>query len=50
MTEDAESTLEHLQNFGGDGSFPAWGEFDGDELVGVRIDLDPPMEDLEDDE
>lgn len=37
-----------LQRFGGDGSFPVWGEFDGPELIAVRIELDPPMD--EDDE
>lgn len=39
-----------LQNFGGDGSFPVVGEFLDGELVGVHIDLDPPMDDDDDDD
>lgn len=31
-----------LQRFGGEGTFPVIGEFLDGELVGVRIDLDPP--------
>lgn len=38
-----------LQNFGGDGAFPVFGDFDDGALIGVRINLDPPMDD-EDDE
>lgn len=37
-----------LQHFGGDGSFPVVGEFDGEELIAVRIDLDPPMDEDDD--
>ena len=39
----AERPVLLLQRFGGDGSFPVWGEFDGAELIAVRINLDPPM-------
>lgn len=39
-----------LQRFGGDGSFSVWGEFDGAELIAVRIDLDPPVDDEDDEE
>jgi hypothetical protein len=38
-----------LQNFGGDGTFPVFGEFDGGELVGIWINLDPAMEEGEED-
>jgi hypothetical protein len=34
-----------LQNFGGDGPFPVFGDFDDGELVGIWINLDPPMDD-----
>jgi hypothetical protein len=34
-----------LQNFGGDGPFPVFGDFDGNELIGIWINLDPPMDD-----
>jgi hypothetical protein len=34
-----------LQNFGGDGTFPVYGEFEDGEFIGVRIHLDPPMDD-----
>ncbi len=37
-----------LSNFGGDGSFPVFGEFDEGELVGIYIDLAPPDDDEED--
>ncbi len=33
-----------LQRFGGDGSFPVFGEFANGELVAVHIDLDPEDE------
>ena len=36
-----------VQNFGGDGTFPVFGEFIDGELVGIHIDLDPPMFDEE---
>ncbi len=44
----AERPVLLLQRFGGDGSFPVWGEFDGEELIAVRIDLDPPLDDEDD--
>ena len=31
-----------LQRFGGDGSFPVVGLFEGEELLSVRIDFGPP--------
>jgi hypothetical protein len=34
-----------LQRFGGDGSFPVYGEFEDGELIGVRIHLDPLVDD-----
>ena len=34
-----------LSNFGGDGSFPVFGEFDEGELVGIWINLAPPDDD-----
>jgi hypothetical protein len=34
-----------LQNFGGDGTFPVYGEFEDGEFIGVRIHLDPLMDD-----
>jgi hypothetical protein len=33
-----------LRNFGGIGTFPVFGDFDGGEPVGIWINLDPPME------
>jgi hypothetical protein len=33
-----------LQRFGGDGTFPVYGEFEGNHLVAVLIDLDPDEE------
>ena len=44
----AERPVLLLQRFGGDGSFPVVGEFAEGELIAVHIDLDPPMD--EDDE
>jgi hypothetical protein len=37
-----------LRNFGGDGSFPVFGDFVDGELVGIYINLDPPSHDDED--
>jgi hypothetical protein len=34
-----------LQNFGGDGTFPVYGEFEDGGFIGVRIHLDPLMDD-----
>lgn len=36
-----------LNGFGGDGTFPVYGDYLGPELMGVWIDLDPPMDDEE---
>ncbi len=36
-----------LQNFGGDGPFPVFGDFDDGELIGIWINLDPPLDDDE---
>lgn len=33
-----------VQAFGGEGSFPVFGEFSDGELVSIWIDLDPPMD------
>ncbi len=46
----AERPVLLLQRFGGDGSFPVVGEFAEGELIAVRIDLDPPMNDEDDEE
>ncbi len=34
-----------VQDFGGDGSFPVFGEFEDGELMSIWINLDPPMDD-----
>ncbi len=39
-----------LERFRGDGSFPVVGEFAEGELIAVRIDLDPLMDEEEDEE
>lgn len=34
-----------IQQFGGDGTFPVFGEFDDGELIALHINLDPPVDD-----